>query len=111
MSRLGQSLTDIFDKSKLFSNRANWASLLGATEQKLSDWEQDKELPRPDHLSILYHVISTSPRTPTDLLHNFKLMINMPAADVSPHNAAIGKNLLSYMNQSAQDYLTHRRLG
>lgn len=81
-----------------FLSRSGWAELLGISTAALSQWVNDKTLPRADLLRIIVEVLrSRGGAAAIAAIGQFETLMDRPAADISPVGARMGTDLRSYM--------------
>jgi predicted transcriptional regulator len=83
-SQFATALTLLIDESKL-CERKQWAEILGVTEAAISQWVNDKTLPRPEFLSMILNTIKRNAnRVPKGIIEEFDHIAGKPAAEVTP---------------------------
>jgi hypothetical protein len=103
-SAFAEALKRLLDDTN-FHSRSEWSSVLGVSAPALSQWVNDKTIPRPDLLRILLNLLRT--RGGEDAgkhLEAFDALLDLPAESISPIGSRLGSNLRSYLaNRSLLD--------
>src|SRR5436190_3031343 len=95
-SKLARMLLRIFDETNLYS-REQWAEILDVSEAAISQWVNDRTIPRPEILRMVVDTIEQDSAVPHALLDDFRALAVLPAAKISPHAPRIGKTLGEYL--------------
>jgi hypothetical protein len=91
------ALERLLDDTGLFSKREQWARILGVTPAAISQWVQDKTVPRPEVLRILISVIKSRTKIPRRFIEEFEQLAALPAAEASPkHGHRVAKTAVHY---------------
>ena len=102
MSRFSQTLQKLFDNTELFT-RSEWARFLGIPESSISEWLEDKSLPRPDLIRMTIDLVENSAEAKKEYLNEFEGMTNLPSAEISRLFHLMGNTLNDYMNETFMD--------
>ena len=94
-SPFAAALESAFDDTGLFT-RKEWAKFLGVKEVSISDWVNDRNLPRPSHLSTMLLTLEGSSDVKEAPLEAFKAMAARPATEVSPHGKRMLPTVMEY---------------
>ncbi len=102
-SQFATALTLLMDESNL-CNRKQWAEILGVTEPAISQWLNDRTLPRPEFLrGIVNTVRRNANRVPKGIIEEFAHIAGKPAAEVSPFADRIGQSVNAYLAKPLLD--------
>lgn len=83
--------------------RQEWSEILGISEAAISQWVNDKTIPRPEVLRMVLDTLSASASIPSKLLEEFQTVARQPATRISPYGARIGNTLEEYLVQPVFD--------
>ena len=99
-SWFANSLRRLMDETNLFS-RDEWATVVGISTDEIAQWLDDKAIPRPEHLFVIFDAVKTSDATKTRLEHfaDFGRMSELSADHVSPLGSQMMPTVWAYMNQ------------
>lgn len=102
MSLFGQMLQKLFDNTEVFT-RTEWARFLGIPESSISEWMNDKSIPRSDLLFMMVDFLRNTDGIPHEILLEFENMSKLPSRDVSPLADYIGNTVSEYMSETFED--------
>lgn len=103
-SSFASALADLLDRTTLFT-RAEWARFLGVSEPAISQWVNDKTIPRADVLSGILDVLRNSSDVPGAPLEAFDVVAGRPAASVSPLGQRMLPSVADYMREGTFEQL------
>jgi len=95
-SLFATSLGDLIDQTGIFS-RSEWSTTLGVTSAAISQWINDKTVPRPRALRSLIDVVRRYRGPDNQHLTAFLAIADEPAGKVSPHGARLGPSVGRYL--------------
>jgi hypothetical protein len=91
------ALERLLDDTGLFSKREQWARVLGVTPAAISQWVQDKTVPRPEVLRTLVSVIKSRTKIPRQFIEEFEQVAALLATEASPkHGHRVAKTAIHY---------------
>jgi hypothetical protein len=90
------ALARLLDETYLLT-RQQWAELLDVTPAAISQWVNDKTIPRPEVLRMLIDAIEESSAPPAQILTEFRAISRRPATEVSPHGERLGTSVGHYI--------------
>lgn len=89
------ALNRVLDKTGLFS-RAQWAEYLDVSEADISQWLDDKTIPRSDILFVTLDTLSGSD-VPQESVSEFRTMAEKLSTEVSPNGEQMLPSVSEYM--------------
>lgn len=95
-SLLAQLLAELLDTTDLFS-RLQWAEFLGVSEAAISQWVNDKTLPRPEVLQMIVDVIKASTGVPRTVVNELDRVSRLPSNEITPFGSRLGPTLQHYL--------------
>ncbi len=100
-SLFAQALTCLLDESKFFENREQWAEFLGITPAAVSQWVNDKTVPRANLLRMVVRVLrSRGGGAAQSALAKFDEMARLPSQAVSPLGERMQPTIQAYLQNS-----------
>lgn len=99
LSPFALALRRLLDDTAYFT-RAEWARFLGVSESALSQWVNDKTIPRADLLRVILDVLRSSANIPPEPLTEFDKISNYPAEEVSPLGSRMVPTVSDYIRKS-----------
>jgi transcriptional regulator with XRE-family HTH domain len=93
------ALAMLLDETCYFT-RSEWARFLGVSTSAISQWVNDKTVPRADLLRIILDVLRTSDGVPPEPLKHFDEVANRPACEVSALGARMMPTVAEYLRRS-----------
>ncbi|MDD2657265.1 MAG: helix-turn-helix transcriptional regulator [Candidatus Pacebacteria bacterium] len=94
VSLLAQTLRELIKASGI--NQKDWAKILSVSPAAISQWLNDKTLPRPMHIWTMVSIVSGRKDT-TSAIEHFYEMVEVPAKQVTPHYNKIKKSIGHYI--------------
>jgi transcriptional regulator with XRE-family HTH domain len=98
-SPFAAALARLLDDTCYFT-RSEWARFLGVSASAISQWVNDRTVPRADLLRIIIDVLRTSDGVPPEPLMHFDELANRPAAEVSSLGARMMPTVGEYLRRS-----------
>lgn len=95
-SLFAMSLSDLIERTEIFS-RSEWATTLGVSSAAISQWVNDKTVPRSRTLRSLIEVVRRYRGADNRYLKQFLAIVDRPAHAVSPHGARLGSSVGRYL--------------
>jgi hypothetical protein len=96
-SRLALALQQLLDETGLFT-RAEWAAFLGVSGPALSQWTNDRTVPRPDLLRMVIDLLRTRGGPAAgEALMALEGLMDEPSAEISPNGRRLGATLRDYL--------------
>ena len=81
-----------------FYTRAEWSRFLGISGPALSQWVNDRTIPRADLLRMVLDLLEIRGGTKAcDALNNLDAIMDTPAESISPIGSRFGQNLRAYL--------------
>jgi transcriptional regulator with XRE-family HTH domain len=105
LSPFARAIRRLLDDTDYFT-RSEWARFLGVSTSALSQWANDKTVPRADLLRIILDVLRSSAGVPPEPLADFDQIARRPAHEVSPLGSRMLPTISDYLGRS-----TFLRLG
>jgi hypothetical protein len=99
-SLFAETLKGLFDETNLF-DRKDWSEFLGSSEQKIQNWLEDREIPRPDHLFMIIEVLKNSDGVRREPIKRFETVSTQRATEVSPFGKLMLPTVKEYMERPA----------
>jgi tetratricopeptide (TPR) repeat protein/transcriptional regulator with XRE-family HTH domain len=99
LSPFAQAVRRLLDDTAYFT-RPEWARFLGVSPPALSQWVNDKTLPRADLLRVILDVLRSSADIPPEPLAEFDRIASRPAQEVSPLGRRMLPTVNEYLNRS-----------
>jgi hypothetical protein len=90
------ALARLLDDTQLLT-RQQWAELLDVSPAAISQWVNDKTIPRPEVLRMLIDAVEESFPPPTEIIGEFKEITRRPATEVSPNGERLGASVGHYV--------------
>lgn len=91
------ALQSLLDDTNYYS-RTEWAKFLGISTPAISQWVNDKTLPRPDLIRMILDVLgATENKNTTIIVSNFQDLMDEPSENISPLGARLGFSLKDYL--------------
>lgn len=97
ISPFASALKVLLDETGIF-DRAEWSSLLGVSQGAISQWVNDKTIPRPEILDMIYDTLVVSD-IEISHLKGFNDMSKRPANEVSPNGVRMLPTVWEYMTR------------
>jgi hypothetical protein len=98
-SPFAKALARLLDETSYFS-RAEWARLLGISTAAISQWVNDRTLPRADLLRMVIETLRSDPEVVKGPITDFMKIAALPATDVSPLGARMMPSVRDYLEGS-----------
>lgn len=98
-SLFARALASLLDDTSFFS-RQEWARLLGVSTPAISQWVNDKTIPRADILGMMLDVISSKASVPQEPILEFNRIAARPSRDVSPLGDRMAPTIESYIKNA-----------
>lgn len=89
-------LRDLIEHTDIFP-RSEWATTLGVTPAAISQWLNDKTVPRPRTLRSLLDVVRRYRGNDNKYLQSFLAIVDKPAHTVSPLGGRLGSSVGGYL--------------
>src|SRR6516165_1399818 len=83
-SPFAAALVRLIDDTELMT-RQQWAELLDVSPAAISQWVNDKTIPRPEVLRMIIDALEEDPDLAARVLGEFKEISRRPSAEVSPN--------------------------
>jgi hypothetical protein len=100
-SQFAQALVGLLDDTGFYT-REEWAKFLRISTSAISQWVNDKTLPRADLLAMLLDILRLRGADPAEeALKRFDRIAALPAAEVSPLGARMAPNVASYIEANS----------
>lgn len=100
-SIFARALQRLLDETEFYS-RAEWSHFFGISEPALSQWVNDRTIPRANLLRMAIDLLETRGGVAAgEALMAFKAIMDEPAEDISPIGARFAPNLQSYLEVRA----------
>ena len=97
LSDFARVLRAILDDTELFI-RSDWARVLNVSQPAISQWVNDKTLPRPDILHMMVDIVSDSAgKECTEAEEKFWDVADRPSEEVSPLGGRMKPTIREYM--------------
>ncbi|WP_034387946.1 hypothetical protein [Hellea balneolensis] len=97
ISIFARSLKKLLDDTNYFS-RNQWADFLTISTPAISQWVNDKTLPRADLVLMIVDVLKQNPDKNTiAVIEEFESLYGLPCEDISPFGSRMGKTLSEYL--------------
>ena len=97
-SPFAAALVKLLDDTKLMT-RQQWAELLDVSPAAISQWVNDKTIPRPEVLRMIIDALEENTDVAYQVLGEFKRISRRPSVEVSPNgermNPSIGHPIAS----------------
>src|SRR5438046_3016990 len=90
-------LSDVLRDMLRVSTQEEWARILRVTPSAISQWQNDKTVPQPEHLRTIVDLLIEDTRVEDKLFYRLDDLIQRPATEISPHGARIGPTLGHYL--------------
>ena len=97
-SAFARVLGDLLDATGLFE-RKEWAELLGVPEAAISQWVNDKTIPRADHLFLVVNTLKWADLEDETPLLRYDHIAEEPSVDVSPHGTRMRPTIAQYISK------------
>lgn len=95
-SEFASLLRQLLDETDIFV-RSEWAAFLNVSEAAISQWVNDKTVPRPELLRMIVQLVMSKDDAPHNLLQEFEAMASRSANEVSPNWRRFGQSVCAYM--------------
>jgi transcriptional regulator with XRE-family HTH domain len=95
-SPFAAALVRLLDDTKLMT-RQQWADLLDVSPAAISQWVNDKTIPRPEVLRMIIDALEENPDLAPRVLREFKQISRLPAAEVSPNGDRMNPSIGHYV--------------
>ena len=103
-SKFAQTLQQLLDGTNIFT-RTQWAGFLNVSQAAISQWVNDKSVPRPELLRMIVELVrsrdgkptESTGKAPKEVLREFEEMASLPAQEVSPNWERFGDSVSAYM--------------
>lgn len=100
LSDFARALRALLTESELFT-RSEWARVLNVSEPAISQWVNDKTVPRPDILHMLVDIVSdTNGKGSVEALKRFWAVADTPSEEVSPLGVRMAPTVNEYMKSA-----------
>lgn len=96
VSLFASALRNLLDDARLYS-RSSWAEILDVSEAAVSQWVNDKTLPRPETLRSIRRIAGESDGVDKGILNTFDQVVSLPALEASPVAKRLNGSLAHYM--------------
>ncbi|MBM0105019.1 hypothetical protein JM946_09675 [Steroidobacter sp. S1-65] len=96
ISPFAAALRGLLDRTGLFT-RAEWARVLGISTAALSQWVNDRTLPRAELLRQIVDIVRNADGVPPEPLADFEELSQQPADHVSPLGQRMLPNVSAYL--------------
>jgi transcriptional regulator with XRE-family HTH domain/energy-coupling factor transporter ATP-binding protein EcfA2 len=98
-SAFATGLQRLLDETGRFT-RAEWARYLGVSTSALSQWVNDKTVPRADLLRIILDVLRRSAGVPSEPMAAFEDLMEQPAEEITPLGTRMAPSVAEYLKRS-----------
>jgi hypothetical protein len=95
-SPFAAALVRLLDDTKLLT-RQQWAELLDVSPAAISQWVNDKTIPRPEVLRMIIDALEENPDFAALVLAEFKQISRRPSAEVSPNGERMSPSIGHYV--------------
>jgi transcriptional regulator with XRE-family HTH domain len=95
-SRFAEAVASLLDATGLY-DRASWASFLGVSEAAISQWVNDRTIPRPDLLWLVLGLLEEKDSVAKEPVTAFLAIMDVPSQELSPHGDRFGPTLGDYL--------------
>src|SRR5215471_11940692 len=95
-SPFAAALVKLLDDTKLMT-RQQWAELLDVSPAAISQWVNDKTIPRPEVLRMIIDALEEDPALSAQVLGEFKEISRRPSRDVSPNGERMSPSIGHYV--------------
>lgn len=90
------ALRELLDDTGVLT-REEWARTLGVTKQAISQWVNDRTIPRPDVLQGILDFFVDARGRKKDIVDRFTQLARMDSREVSPHAERLGPTVGDYL--------------
>lgn len=95
------SLRRLLDSTNYYT-RAEWARFLGVSTPAISQWVNDKTLPRPDLIRMIVDVLrKTACKETADIISEFEGLGDLPSKEISPLGSRFEPSLNEYLKEGS----------
>lgn len=101
-SKFARALVGLLDEAGVFK-RSEWATYLGVSASAISQWVNDRTIPRADVLRRIVDVVERSASAPSAPLESFRAMAERPASQVSPHGDRMAPSVARYLEETTYE--------
>jgi hypothetical protein len=95
-SPFAAALVRLIDDTELMT-RQQWAELLDVSPAAISQWVNDKTIPRPEVLRMIIDALEEDPDLAARVLGEFKEISRRPSAEVSPNGDRMSPSIGHYV--------------
>jgi hypothetical protein len=95
-SPFAAALVRLLDDTRLMT-RQQWAELLDVSPAAISQWVNDKTIPRPEVLRMIIDALEEDPDLAACVLGEFKEISRRPSAEVSPNGDRMSPSIGHYV--------------
>jgi hypothetical protein len=95
-SPFAAALARLLDETNLLT-RQQWAELLDVSPAAISQWVNDKTIPRAEVLRMIIDALDDNSELQPAILGEFKAIMRSPATDVSPNGERMGPSVGHYL--------------
>ncbi len=101
LSPFATTLTRLLDETEFYT-RAEWARFLGVTPSALSQWVNDRTVPRADLLRMIVDLLrARGGEKAASIVTEFEDLVEKPATDVSPLGSRMSPTIRQYLTKNS----------
>lgn len=99
-----KAIKGLLDDTNLFT-RTQWANLLDVSNSEINRWLSEKDIPRSDHLTMIYSILTMQEnKVPQEPISFFKEIANCPADKVSKYGNRMLPTVWEYMQKPVVEW-------
>ena len=99
-----KAIKGLLDDTNTFT-RPQWANLLDVSVSEINRWLSHKEIPRSDHLTMIFSILEMHEnKVPQEPISFFKEIANYPADKVSIHGEKMLPTVWEYMQKPVVEW-------